>query len=251
VAATLAQIIGVEQAVRSSTEQWWKLVAASLRREELLTGLEKTYEPAPGRLSQPDKSQRVQLNVEGLLAEARQRLGRYFDVTATKDWANAGGTGARADVSVNGTVILHDAPATFLLFLDKRLAELLADIRKIPVQSAAEDWLPSTKPGEWRTAQDKSQSTTKDVEFRVVSPAEGMRPAQYEPVPHDVVTGEWTTVKFTSAPTAARSQELQWRISVLREAVQLAIHDANRAMAPDQRVSGAIFDYIFDGTTGA
>jgi len=251
VAATLAQMIGVSQGVRSSTEQWWKLVAAALKREELLVGREKTYEVTEGAVRKPDEVQRVQVNVENLLAEARGKLGRYFDVTATKDWANAGDTSARADVTVAGRVLLHDVPATFLLFLDKQLTELLADIRKIPVQSAAEDWLPSTETGIFRTAQQKTPTTTKTFRFEVVSPAEGMRPAQYEKIPHDVVTGHSTTVKFTSAPTPARSQELQDRIIALREAVQLAIHDANRAMAPDQHVSGAIFGYIFDGTTGA
>jgi hypothetical protein len=250
-ATTLAQIIGVEQGVRSATEQWWKLVAGNLGNGNLLIGIDQTYEPEEGHLPQPPKQQRVQLNVEELLAEARVKLGRYFDVTASKDWGNIGENGARADVRLNGNVILADVPATFLLFLEKRLTELAASISKIPTQSLAEDWVRSTQPGIWRTEQEKRPSTTKATSWeQIVAPTQ-YHPADVREVSRDVKAGEWVTVKYTSAPTAAWKQAILDRIAALREAVQSAIYDANKIEAHDVSVSGPIFGWIFDGTTGA
>lgn len=249
-AATLAQIVGVEQGVRSSTETWWKLVKEALRSEPLLLGLEKTYDPLEGNLPEPDDKRRVQVNVEKLLAEAREKLGRYLDVTATKDWGNMGEGGARADVEIDGNLILSNVPATYLLFLEKRLAELHADLRKIPVQSAAEDWLPSTDPGVFRTEPIRTPKTKAQVHFDVVGLTKE-HPGQVVKTQEEIIAGYTTTVKLTSAPTPERLGELLERIATLREAVQVAIHDANKIDVSDIRVSNAVFGYIFDGTNGA
>jgi hypothetical protein len=243
-AATLAQIIGVEQGVRASTEQWWKLVRDSLHKEQLLVGISQTYEPEEGNLPQPDKTQRVQLNVVQLLGEARKRFSRYFDVTASKDWGNTGTDGARADVVHDGQVILHDVPATFLLFLEKRLAELAADIKKIPTQSAAEQWDLSTEPGIWRTPEATSHSTRRIEHFEVIGQTKE-HPGQLVKQPEDVISGRWRTVKFTSAPTVAWQEYTLERIAMLREAVQNAIYDANKIEVRDQHVAAPVFDFIF------
>lgn len=46
-----------------------------------------------------------------------------FDVTATKDWANCE---ARADVTVDGWVLVSAVPVSCLLFLEKRLTDIYA-----------------------------------------------------------------------------------------------------------------------------
>jgi hypothetical protein len=247
-AATLAQIIGVEQGVRSSTETWWRLVRDALQNENMLYGIDKVYEPEPGNLPQSPQRQRVQANTQLLIAEARAKLTRYFDVTASKDWGNMGSEGARADVTLNGHVILADAPATFLLFLEKRLGELAADLRKIPAQSLAEDWQPSTEPGIWRTPQEKRPTPHKVTTWEQIVPPTPEHPAEVREVSKDVVAGTWTTVKYTSAPTAAWRAAILDRIAALREAVQSAIYDANKIEAEDKHIAGPIFSWIFDGT---
>jgi hypothetical protein len=244
VAATLAQIIAVEEARRSATDRWWKLVAQDLAKDQLLVGHDYVHEAFEGGRQEPPDKQKVRLNTEALLAEAQEKLGQFFDASATRDWAN---TGARADVVLDGETILPDVPTTFLLFLERRLTELLADIRKMPTQNPAQDWHPSTTPGIWRTEPVKRATTRKDVEFRTVSPAEGMRPAQYEAVPYDVPSGEWTRVELTSAMTARQSAAIQANLTRLAEAVKMARIHANRVEAPDVHVGRAIFDRIFRG----
>lgn len=250
-AAALAQIVGVEQGVRSSTEAWWRLVRDALHTETMLYGINQVYEPEPGNLPASPKILRVQANVQELLNEARAKLGRYFDVTATKDWGNMGDGGARADVVLNGSVLLHDVPATHLLFLEKRLGELAADIKKIPVQSFAENWQPSTEPGIWRTPEEKRPTPHKVTTWEQIVAPTPEHPADVRQVSKDVIAGTWTTVKSTSAPTAAWQTAVLDRIAALREAVQRAIYDANKIEVHDVHVSGPIFGWIFDGTTGA
>lgn len=251
-AATLAQMIAVHEGVQSSASRWWKLVAQDLAKEQLLTGHDYTHEAFEGGLQEPPQRQRVRLNTELLLAEAREKLERLFDVSATRDWANLG---ARADVVIDGETVLSDVPTTFLLFLEKQLAELLADIRKLPVQDPAQDWRPSTDPGVWRTEPVKRPTTRKVTDFKVVSPAEGMRPADVREISRNVQSGEWTRVELTSAITSRQSAALQANLTQLAEAVKMARIHANRVDAPDVRAGRAIFDRIFRGvfdeTTGA
>jgi hypothetical protein len=244
-ATSLAQIVGVEQGVRSSVEQWWKLVREALRTQPLLVGIEKHYEPLEGNMPEPSDVQRVQINVEKMLEEARGKLGRYFDVTATKDWGNMGSGGARADVVLHGDVLLENAPATFLLYLEKRLAELHADLRKIPAQSPAEKWTPTTEPGLFRTEEIRSAKTKKTDHFEVVGLTKD-HPGTVVKTSEDVIAGYTTTVKMTSAPTRERLDGILDRVASLREAVQLAIHEANRIDVTDVKVASRIFGYIFD-----
>jgi hypothetical protein len=242
VAATLAQIIAVEEGVRASTDKWQKLVFAELAKEQVLYGKDYTHEAFEGGITQPPEKQKVRLNTAEMLAEVQEKLGRLFDVSATRDMAN---TGATADVVVGGDVLLEAMPTTFLLFLEKRLAELAAAIRAMPTQNPAVDWEPTTEPGIWRTAPVTRQTTTQEVEFKIVSPAEGMRPAQYEAVPRHVVTGQWTRVELTSALTARESAAILARLTVLLEAVKMARIEANRIDAPDVKAGQAIFGYVF------
>jgi hypothetical protein len=52
-----------------------------------------------------------------VLRETSATLTRLFDVTPTKDWANCE---ARADVKVDGRVLVPDVPVAYLLFLEKQ-----------------------------------------------------------------------------------------------------------------------------------
>jgi len=244
-ATTLSKIITIEQAVRPDAEAYWRTARALLSREALLTGHEITHEAADGYLQQPANTERVQVNVTEILAELQRKLTRYLDVTLTKDSGNTGTDGARADVVVDDQVVLSNVPATFLLFLDKRLVELQADLRKIPVQSAAEDWAPSSETGLWRTAAVAVPTTTKEKAFKVVVDPTDKFPADVREVSRDVVTGTRTTVKLTSAPEPKWLRAVLARVAALREAVQMAIHEANRTEVTDQKAGAAIFSFIF------
>jgi len=120
---TLAQIIGVERGVRAETTTWLTQAKDVLRATDLMQGRNRTYAPTEGRLGQPDESQRVQVNPERVFVQLRARLGRWWDLSATK---KAGDTRASANVVLDdGTVLLEDVPVDMLIFLEGQLAELL------------------------------------------------------------------------------------------------------------------------------
>ncbi len=79
----------------------------------------------------------MQVKADEVIRRTSEILTRLFDVTATKDWANCT---AAADVVVDGRTLLRQAPVTYLLFLEKQLADLHAFVKKLPVLDAAESW---------------------------------------------------------------------------------------------------------------
>lgn len=249
-ATTLGQIVGVEAAVRPDTENFAKAAFGALATEAAQQGLEKTHEALEGRMPQPAEIKRVQLNTTEILREIQAKLTRMFDVTATRDWANAGTGSARADVTVDGNIILHDAPATYLLWLDKQLNALQSGLAKLPVQSPGEDWETSSVPGIWRTPQVVTPSTTKDKDWKVVVQPTDHFPAEVRETSTDVQTGSWTTVKYTSSVPMRDKMAMIDRVRKLREAVQMAVHVANRAEVRDQHVGETLLGYVFSGANG-
>lgn len=246
-ASSLAQIIGIEQGVRGSAEPWWKTAAGMLTKEALLNGAEASYEPVGDNVPLPRQSALIQVNATEFLAEFRQKMGRYLDVTATKDWGNTGTGGARADVVLDGTVVIADAPATFLLFLDKRLEGFQADFRKIVTQTLADDWQESTDRGIWRTEQARRPQMSKIQDFKVVVDPTPEHRAEIREISRDAIAGWWTTVKTTSAIPARQLRQILDNLAALREAVQVAIHEANKVTVEDVKVSAQILGAIFAG----
>src|SRR5262245_11612162 len=136
--AKLNQIIAVEKGIKSRSYSELTDAHHGLQKAALLAGIARTYQPKDEEGEQyPPESTRVQLRAEEVLRQTTANLTRLFDVTATKDWANCE---AKADVVVDGVVLLTQVPATYLLFLEKQLTDLHTFIAKLPVLDAAESW---------------------------------------------------------------------------------------------------------------
>jgi hypothetical protein len=72
-----------------------------------------------------------------LIKDATDAWTGLFDITLTQDHGNCR---ARADVTVDGTVIVRDVPVTTLLFLEKQLHEVATFVSKLPVPDPAHKW---------------------------------------------------------------------------------------------------------------
>jgi len=169
-------------------------------------------------------------------------LTRLFDVTATKDWAN---TQAKADVVVDGQVLLSQVPATYLLFLEKQLVDLHTFVSKLPVLDASETWTFDNSADAWATEPMQTTRTKKIPRNHVKAEATEHHPAQVEVYYEDVVVGYWRTVKFSGALPAARVNELIERVQKLQQAVKFAREEANNIEVQDQKVGETVFKYIF------
>ncbi|MGW2837489.1 DUF7873 family protein [Streptomyces sp. NPDC001493] len=241
--AKLSQIIAVEKGVKSKAHQDLTAAHHGLQKPGLLAGLSRTYQPKDEEGEQlPPESTLVQVKAEDVLRDTATALTRLFDVTATKDWANCA---ARADVTVDGRVLVADAPVSYLLFLEKQLTDIGTFVRKLPVLDASEAWAQDPSADAWKTEPVRTLRTKKVPRNHVKAEATEKHPAQVEVYYEDVPIGYWTTVKFSGALPARRVRELTERVEKLQQAVKYAREEANAAEVTDQRVGDAVFGYLF------
>src|SRR5947209_20224941 len=130
----LNQVIAIEKGTKSRSLQDLTEAHHNLQKTTLLAGISRTYRPKDEEGEQfPPESTRVQIRAEDVIRSTSETLTKLFDVVATKDWANCS---AKADVIINGNVLLSQVPATYLLFLEKQLVDLHTFIKKLPVLDA-------------------------------------------------------------------------------------------------------------------
>ncbi|MEV7276414.1 hypothetical protein [Streptomyces sp. NPDC093111] len=242
-ATKLNQIIAVEKGVKSRAHQDLTTAHHGVQKPALLAGISRTYQPKDEEGEQlPPESTLVQVKAEDVLRDTARTLTRLFDVTATKDWANCE---ARADITVDGRVLVTGVPVAYLLFLEKQLTDILTFVRKLPVLDAAESWTQDPSTDAWKTEPVRTVRTKKVPRNHVKAEATEKHPAQVEVYYEDVPVGYWTTVKFSGALPARRVNELVERVEKVQQAVKFAREEANGAEITDQRVGEAVFGYLF------
>jgi hypothetical protein len=243
----LSQIVAVEKPVK--TEAYATLNGAhhQVQKPPLLAGITRTYRPLHEDGEQlPPESTRVQLRAIDAMSEVRQALARFYDVTATRDWANCV---ARADVTISGRTLIPDVPVPFLLFLEKQLKALQTFLEKLPVLDPAEDWAWDQDRGIWCTPAYETIKSKKVPRNHVLAEATPQHKAQVEMYYEDVPVGTWSTVKFSGALPAAHVKVLVERVQTLRDAVKFARERANATEITQMRVAPAIFDFLFANFT--
>lgn len=239
----LNQIVAVEKGVKSRSFQELTASHRTLQTPGALSGISRMYQPKDEEGERlPPESTKVQVKSDEVIRETARILTRLFDVTATKDWANCT---ARADVTVDGRTIVSDVPVTYLLFLEKQLAELHTFVRKLPVLDAAESWTYDASADCWATEPVQTLRTRKLPRNHVKAEATDKHPAQVEVYHEDVTVGYWRTVKFSGALPASRVNELVDRVEKLQAAVKFAREDANGVEVENQTVGERVFGYLF------
>jgi hypothetical protein len=241
--AKLNQIIAVEKGVKSKAFQDLTEAHHAVQKPTLLSGISRVYQPKDEEGEQlPPEATKVQVKTEDVLRDTAATLTRLFDVTATKDWANCH---AKADVTVDGQVLLRDVPVTYLLFLEKQLTDLHTFMKKLPVLDAADSWSFDASADCFRTESVRTVRTRKIPRNHVKAEATEHHPAQVEVYYEDIPVGYWSTTKFSGALPARRVHELTDRVEKLQAAVKFAREEANGAEVTDQRVGDAVFGFLF------
>src|ERR1044072_294916 len=135
----LNQVIAAEKDVKSDTLKQSTAIYHAIQKTDPLKGISRTYQPFRDDPSEqlPSETTRVQTRVSDSIEQFTQSMSNLFDLVATKDWAN---TEARADVVVDGKVLLSGVPATYLLFLEKQLIEIRTFLEALPVLDPSESW---------------------------------------------------------------------------------------------------------------
>lgn len=238
--ARLNQIIAIEKGVKSRSFQELTEAHHALQKPALLSGISRTYRPKDEEGEQlPPESTKVQIKAEDIIRQTTEIMTKLFDVTATKDWANCR---AKADVVVEGRTLLTGVPATYLLFLEKQLVDMVTFIRKLPTLDASETWAFDSSADAWATEPVQTVRTKKIPRNHVKAEATDKHPAQVEVYYEDVTVGYWRTVKFSGALPARRINELLERVERLQEAVKFAREDMD---VEDVKVGDKVFQYLF------
>ncbi len=185
--AKLNQIIAVEKGIKSRSHQELSDAHHALQKPALLAGIARTYQPKDEEGEKfPPESTRVQIRAEELLKKTQEILTRLFDVTATKDLTNCR---AKADVVVDGRVLLKSVPATYLLFLEKQLVDLHTFVKKLPELDPSEMWVQDAAQGLWATEPVQTAKTKKVPRNHIKAEATDKHPAQVDVYYEDIVVG--------------------------------------------------------------
>lgn len=238
----LHQVIAIEKGNKAQALKDITAAYQTFQKPALFSGFVKQYEPTHEEgLRHPEKRQRVQYRAEALLATVAETMTAMVDMAASKDWAN---TIAKADVVVDDVILLKDAPATFLLFMEKVLKDLKDELEKIPELDQANDWNRDENTGVWKSQPVQSHSTQKVHRAIVKYDATEHHPAQTELITEDQIVGYWTTVKLSGAIQSPRKALLRKRAGKLMDAVKMARAKANEAVAEKRAVAKPLFDYL-------
>lgn len=243
--AKLNQVLAVEQDTKRHAQEAIQHAVVVFSKPSLLNGLVKTYQAKDeeGGERLPTETEVVQYRVWDEISAVKNGLTRLFDMTATKDWSN---TEAREDVMVDGVMLVAQAPTTYLLFLEKQLAELEAFARKLPVYDSSKEWIWDEGAGLHKTAPVETVRSKKVPRVLVKYDATDKHPAQTEVWQEDIPVGTYSKVEFTTALSRTQVQQILERIRKLQRAVKTAREAANGLEVSDQTKPGkAVLDFVF------
>lgn len=239
----LNQIIAILQGRKSQAQKDLTDVYKRLQKSALFDGISRVYQPLDeDGETLPAETKNVQYTAQQAVTDARRALEQLFDVSATQDYANCA---ARADVAVDGTVILAEVPVTHLLFLEKQLADLQTFVSQIPVLDPAEKWDWDQTADCYATVPFVTNRTKKVPRSHILYEATKEHPAQVEMYTEDVKVGEWRTVKFSGALPAQDQNQVLQRIRRLQQAVKFAREEANGMSVDEHKTADKVFEYLF------
>ncbi len=239
----LNQVIAIEKGVKAIAAKNLTAAYHDVQKTGPLNGLSRTYSPKDEDGDKlPSESTLVQLKADEIIAGVQESITRLFDVTLTKETANAA---AKADVKVGAKVIIKDAPVTYLLFLEKQLVDIGTLVSKLPVLDPSENWTYSSTVGAYAADPSETTRTKKIPRNHVLAAATDKHPAQVQLYHEDVVAGYWKTVKYSGALPADKVAQLATRVEQLKEAVKFAREEANSTTVEDKHAGKAVLDFIF------
>lgn len=245
----LHHVLAVESGTKNKTADVLTAIYKAFQKPDLFNGHAKSFTPRSENVdsnlyeSLPDDRKNVQHSVSASIKTIQEKQSELFDLAFKKDVTNCL---AKADVVVDGNVILKDVPVTYLLWLGHQLDDLHSEAKKIPTLDPAERWTFDSQQNLWATQATK-QIRTKKVEVPLtLAPATDKHPAQVKTIVEDVRTGDWSTIKYSSAMPVDQKDAILARVEKLQNAVKEAKETANGTDVPAglPSIGKAFFDFV-------
>lgn len=211
-----------------------------------------TFKPdTEGSVAQVEAQSSLQTTVQKELEWIQAHLVKALDASYQVAEAN---TVARADVVLDddaGTVLLKAIPATALLELEKRCAEIQHLIAAIPTLDPAKGFSLDSNRGAGvykarETVKTRTQKQTKPI---VLYEATKEHPAQTQLINVDVPVGKIEEQEWCSLITPGEKADLLDRIEALTRAVKRARSRANDTEVDlSKRIGKKLLNFVFNGT---
>jgi hypothetical protein len=239
----LHQIIAVHKGVAAQTLSAISEVHKLNQKLDLFAGQTREYKPKNDDGDKlPSENTVVQRNAIDVFKNASKILGKLFDSTAKRDYTNSV---AKADVEIDGRILLKDAPVTHLLFLEKQAVDIRTLVTEIPVLDPAHRWERDVNSNLYRSNPIETVKTAKDEQHITVVQATKEHPAQTAKVVKDIPVGTWTTVKLSGAIPGPEKEKILERIDRVIAAIKFAREKANSTEVVETPPNG-ILGYIFE-----
>lgn len=176
-------------------------------------------------------------------------LNKVINITLTKENSNTSDE-ARADVVVDGKIVLKNLPATALLALEKYLGEIWSAYEAIPTLEPGIKWVEdesASMNGVYITADPAQQNKTEMVKnFKVVYEATEYHPAQVVELSSQEPVGQISVTRTSGMVTPATKAKWLGKIAELKTAVKKARQRANCAEVLTVDVAKDIRDFIHE-----
>lgn len=243
----LHQITALLKGIKSRVYSEVTTLHKEAQKADQFNGFTKTFRPrAEDGENFPPESKRVVLVGADVLRKLAKLQTEVFDHVAAQETANMQ---AKADVVVDGQVLVANTPVTYLLFLEKQLLDVRTFVEKMPTLDENRDWTPDPNSKLFRS-ETLTTHRTKKVQRAIVKYDAVIKdgvgiPAQTEMISEDVIVGWWDTTSLSGALPVPRKEEILERLDKLIKAVKVAREDANDQEAPIIKVGDTIFGYLF------
>lgn len=240
----LHQVLAIESNIRTQTQKDITAAHHGLQHAGGLIGLNKTYEPKDDEGDQlPEEKKILEVRTPDIIRKTTDILAQLYDTTAMRDFANCQAT---ADIILeDGTVLLKDAPATYLLWLERRLDDVHTFVAKLPILPADTEWEYDEKQDAFKSPAIKTSRSLKIPYPLVLHPGSDKHPAQVVEKNREEVVGHWTTIKYSGAMKAKDVAQMKERVEQLQRATKIAREKANTVDAPKQDVGRKLLSFVF------
>ena len=240
----LNQVVAIEKGVKSRVYAEITQLHKLNQKNELFNGFSKSYTPKDeDGECYPAENKKVQMFAGEAIKLFTENLAQLLDIEAVKDFANCN---AKADVVIDGELLIEQAPTTYLLFLEKQINDIKTYIEKIPVLDPSDDWTEDVNSGLYKTATVSTHRTKKVQKPVVMYDATDRHPAQTTMITEDITVGYWNVIKQSGALPIPKIKKFLERIEKLSIAVKYAREQANGINAENKEVGTRLFRYIFD-----
>ncbi len=245
----LNELLSVNDNLKTQAEKTrTELAATFVNKKHHFSESIVTFTPdTDGALPVTEKQLDLQTTVKSELKWIKTFLVKALDSANKVAVAN---TQAKADLVLEtGETLMKDIPATSLLELGKRMAELLEFAKHIPTLDPAKGFAPDPNRGLdiFQAREVTTVRTKKSDEVVVLYPHTDKHPAQTQLVTRTVSDGKVTTREWSGMITVTEKGQILERIEILVRAVAKARARANDTEVPGDaaRIGDVLIGYAF------